>query len=110
MIGATLFYMQTDYRFLIYNNLGLLLQLALFYVTIRFLTSLKGWIPVIITPLWYFATGGFAWGFSILLTFYFAFYKGKSGWTKIIALWCLNLLITIFSKAQRWASFTIPIV
>ena len=98
IIGAALFYLQTDYRFLIYNNLGLLLQLALFYVTIRYLTSLKGWIPVIIIPLWYFATGGFALVFSILLTFYFVFYKGKSGWTKIIALWCLNLLIFYFSK------------
>ncbi|MEI8224337.1 MAG: DUF6057 family protein [Bacteroidota bacterium] len=98
IIGIALFYLQTDYRFLIYNNLGLLLQLALFYVTIRYLTSLKGWIPVIIIPLWYFATGGFTLVFSILLTFYFVFYKGKSGWTKIIALWCLNLLIFYFSK------------
>ncbi|MDO9339543.1 MAG: DUF6057 family protein [Bacteroidales bacterium] len=98
IIGAALFYLQTDYRFLIYNNLGLLLQLALFYLTIRYLTSLKGWIPVIIIPLWYFATGGFAWVFSILLTFYFVFDKEKKGWTKIVALWCLNLLIFYFSK------------
>jgi hypothetical protein len=98
IIGAALFYLQTDYRFLIYNGLGLLLQLAFFYITIRYLTSLKGWIPVIITPLWYFATGGFAWIFSILLTFYFVFDKEKKGWTKIVALWFLNLLIFYLSK------------
>ena len=98
IVGAALFYLQTDYRFLLYNNLGLLLQLALFYLALRYLTFLKVWIPVLITPLWYFATGGFAWIFSILLTFYFAFDKEKKGWIRIIALWCLNLIIFYLSK------------
>jgi len=98
MIGAALFFLQTDYRFLMYNNLGLLLQLILFYVTIRYLTSLKGWIPVIIIPLWYFATGGFAWVYSLMLTFHFVFDKENKEWTKIVALWCLNLLIFYLSK------------
>jgi len=98
IIGIALFYLQTDYRFLLYNNLGLLLQLALFYLAIRYLTFLKVWIPVLITPLWYFATGGFAWVFLILLTFYFAFDKEKKGWAKIVVLWCLNFLTFYISK------------
>ena len=98
MIGFALFYLQTDYRFLIYNNMGLLLQLLLFYLTIRYLIFLKRWIPVVIIPFWYFATGGFSWIFSLMLTFYFLSDNEKKGWIKIIALWCLNLLILYFSK------------
>jgi hypothetical protein len=41
LIGASLFYLQTDYRFLLFNNLGLLLQLALFWFVIRYLLFLK---------------------------------------------------------------------
>ena len=98
MIGAALFYLQTDYRFLLFNNLGLLLQLSLFCLAIRYLPFLRGWIPVLITPLWYFATGGFAWIFSILLTFYFSLYKEKKGWIKIALIWCLNLMTFYISK------------
>ena len=98
IIGLTLFWLQTEYRFLLYNNLGILLQLALFWLAIKYLKQLKGWIPVVITPLWYFATGGFAWVFSLMLTFYFVFDKEKKGWIKIIALWCLNFLIIYISK------------
>ena len=98
IIGVALFYLQTDYRFLLFNNLGLLLQLALFCLVIRYLNFLKGWIVVLITPLWYFATGGFALIFSLLLTFWFAFNKEKKGWIKIVVLWCLNFLTFYISK------------
>ncbi|HZK62291.1 MAG TPA: DUF6057 family protein, partial [Anaerovoracaceae bacterium] len=97
-IGIILLYLQADYRFFIFNNLGLLLQLVLFYITIRYLTFLKGWTPVLITPLWFFVTGGFAWIFSILLTFYFVIDRQKKGLTKIIALWVINFLTVYLSK------------
>ncbi|MDO9580304.1 MAG: DUF6057 family protein, partial [Bacteroidales bacterium] len=35
IFGVAIFFLQTDYRCLLYINLGLLLQLALFYLTIR---------------------------------------------------------------------------
>ncbi|MCX6235990.1 MAG: DUF6057 family protein [Bacteroidia bacterium] len=98
IIGIALFYLQTDYRFLLFNNLGLLLQLALFYLAIRYLRFVNGWIPVLIAPLWYFATGGFAWVFSLMLTFNYAFDKSGKGWIKVILLWCLNLITFYFSK------------
>lgn len=98
IIGTSLLYLQTDYRFLLFNNLGLLLQLVLFWMTIRYLTFLRGWIPVLITPLWYFVTGGFSWVFSILLTFYFVFGKDKKGLIKIVALWVISLLTIYISK------------
>jgi len=98
IIGLTLFSLQTEYRFFLYNNLGILLQLALFWLAIKYLKQVNGWIPVAINPLWYFATGGFAWVFLLMLTFCFIFDKEKKGWIKIIALWCLNFLIIYISK------------
>ncbi|MEI6049156.1 MAG: DUF6057 family protein [Bacteroidota bacterium] len=98
VIGAILFYLQTDYRFLINNNLGLLIQLSAFCLAVRYLTALRGWIPVIITPFLYFVTGGFVWLFLILITIFFALGKEKKGWTKIIVLWCLVFLTFYFSK------------
>ena len=93
IIGTALFYLQTDYRFLVFNNLGILLQLVLFFLVIRYSGFLKGWIPVLITPLWYFMTGGFAWIFVFLLTFSLAIDKARKGWIKMIVLWCLNLVM-----------------
>ena len=98
LIGAALFYLQTDYHFLFFNNIGLLLQLVLFYLAIKYLAFYKGWVPLMISPLWYFATGGFAWGFSLLITFYFVFNKEYKGWIRIIALWSLNFFIFWLSK------------
>ena len=98
IIGLILFWLQTEYRFLLYNNLGILLQLALFWLAIKYLKQVNGWISVGITPLWYFATGGFAWVFSLMLTLSFIFDNEKKGWIKIIALCCLNFLIIYISK------------
>lgn len=98
IIGAALFCIQTDYRFLIYNNVGLLLQLVFFYLAIRYLTAARGWIPVIISPLLYFITGGFVSIFLMLLTIWFALDNKKNGWIKIGALWCLSLLIFYISE------------
>jgi len=98
IIGMSLFYLQSDYRFLFFFNLGLLLQLVFVFVTIKYLSALKGWIPVILIPLWYFATGGFAWVFSIMLTFYYLLKKDRKESIKIIALWLLNLITFYVSK------------
>lgn len=98
LIGASLFYLQTDYRFLLFNNLGLLLQLALFWFVIRYLLFLKGWAPVILAPLCIYATGGFAWVFLLLTTFYLIFDKENKGWIRIIALWCLCFITFYISK------------
>jgi hypothetical protein len=98
IIGASLFYLQTDYRFLLFNDLGLLLQLIPFWLVIRYLRFFKGWVPVILAPLWFYVTGGFAWVFLLLVTFYLAFDKEKKGWLRLIALWCLCFLTFYISK------------
>jgi hypothetical protein len=98
IIGIVLFYLQTNYHFLVVNNLGLLLQLALFLFLIRYLDSYRGWFVVLIAPLWYFATGSFAWIFSLMLTSYFALRGNIRVYPKIIILWCLNLITIYISK------------
>jgi Family of unknown function (DUF6057) len=98
IFGLALFYLQTDYRFLVLNIAGMLLQIALFYISVKYLTMVKGWIPVFITPFWYFIAGGFSWIFVLLLILYFAFYRVISGWLKIIAVFSVLLLIIYISK------------
>jgi hypothetical protein len=90
--GIALFYLQTDYRFLLFNSLGILTQLAFLYLVIRYLKQFRGWLPVVISPLWYFLTGSFVWIFLLFLTLYLAFVIKKKGWSKIIVLWALNVL------------------
>ena len=65
--GVALFLLQTNYQYLFYNNLGLLLQVMLFCLTAR---RLKGWMPAALIPLWYFLIGGFAWIYILMYTVY----------------------------------------
>lgn len=98
IIGTFLFYLQTDYRFLLFNNLGLLLQLMLFWLAIKYRTLLKGWLPVISAPLWFYITGGFTLIFLLLLTIFLAFDKENNGWIRILAIWCLCFLTFYLSE------------
>lgn len=98
VFGILLFYLQADYRFMLFNNLGVLLQLSLFYLSIRFLQSWIGWISVLFTPVLYFVTGSFALLFCLLLTFYLVFEKEKRGWIKVIPMWTLMLITIYVSK------------
>lgn len=87
--GTLFFILQTNYKFLLYNNLGILLQLAFFYVAIK---RLKGFIPVILFPLWYWITGGFAWIFMFMYTFFVARKSISKGWPLIITLFAVSFL------------------
>jgi hypothetical protein len=98
MIGAALLYLQTNYRFLLFNHLGLLFQLALFLFAIRYLTFFKGWSVVLLAPICFYVTGGFMWVFLSLMTFYLVFIKEHDGWVRIIALWSLSLIAFFLSK------------
>ena len=98
IIGISLFYLQTDYRYLLFNNLGLLLQLAVFWFVIRYLTFIKGWLPVVLAPVLFYLTGGFTWVFLLLITLYLIFDKEKKDWIRIITLWCLSLITFYISK------------
>jgi hypothetical protein len=98
IFGLALFYLQTDYRFLALNMTGVLLQIALFYISVKYLKMVEGWIPVFIIPFWYFIAGGFSWIFVLLLILYFAFYRVISRWLKIIAVFSVLFLTIYLSK------------
>ena len=98
LFAVALFYIQTDYRFLFFNIIGLLLQLLLFLLAVKYSRILKGWMPLILLPFWYFATGGFAFIFSVLLTFFYITKEWKSGLIKIFILWIINVITFYISK------------
>ena len=90
LFGTAFFILQADYQYLLFNSLGVLLQLFLFYLTIRYL---KGFIPVIVFPLWYLATGGFGWIFVLMYTLYLTLKSLRHSWPVIISLFAVSLLV-----------------
>ena len=98
IIGVSLFYLNTDYHFLLINTLGILVQMTLCYLMIRYRSFLRGWLPVIMTPLSYYLEGGFTLLFLLFITFYFIFDKEEYTWIRIIAIWCISLLTFYISK------------
>ena len=86
LVVVTLFFLQTDFHFLMFCNLGLLLQLSVFCFVIKYLTFLKGWIPVIIVPIWFYFTGSFTFIYLLLITLYFAFDDKNKKWIRVIRL------------------------
>jgi hypothetical protein len=96
--GTILFYVHTDYQFFLFNSLGLLLQLIVFYYSIKYLRFLKGWVPLLFGPLLYFATGGFAWIFIILSSLWLAAGNEKKKWIKLLLLWSVSFLTFYVSK------------
>jgi hypothetical protein len=93
--GTAFFILQTNYHYLLYNNLGVLLQLVFFYLAIKYL---KGFIPVIIFPFWYFFTGGFAWIFGLMYVLYLALKSIRKEWPKIVSLFALCFLVIYLLK------------
>ena len=95
LFGTIFFILQTNYHYILYNSLGVLLQLVLFYLTIRYL---RGFLPVIIFPFWYFITGGFAWIFAIMYILYLVLKSIRLEWLKIISLLALTFIIIYLLK------------
>jgi hypothetical protein len=103
IFGILFFILQTNYQYLLFNNLGVLLQLAFFYLATKYL---KGYIPVIIFPLWYWITGGFAWIFVLLYTFSMALKSVKKEIIRIISLFVVSfLLIYVLKQFILFQSF-----
>lgn len=93
--GATMFYLHTDYHFLLYNSIGVLLQLIFFLLFIKYL---KGWLPVLISPILYFISGGFVWLLFIMYAIFLTFQDFRKAWIKILSLLLLNLLVIYILK------------
>jgi hypothetical protein len=94
LAGMAIFFVQADYHFLLYNTLGLTLQVLLFSLIIR---KLKGWIPVLIFPFWYFVTGAFAWIFFVTYTVYIVAWNFRGSWYKVMTLAILMPVIIYMS-------------
>jgi len=95
IFGAVVFFLQTNYQYLLYNSLGLLLQVTMFYLTMRYL---KGWIPVFIFPFWYYLTGGFAWIFGLMYSFYLLRDRSVKVRIRILIFWVTILVIVFLLK------------
>lgn len=95
LFGTSFFILQTNYQYLIYNSLGVLLQLVLFYLSIRYL---KGFLPVVLFPFWYFVTGGFAWIFALMYTLHLSLQSIRKEWPKIISLFAFSFIVIYLLK------------
>lgn len=95
LFGAALFFVHTNYQYLLFNSVGLLFQISFFYLTLRYL---KGWGPVIIFPLWYLITGGFAWIFVLMFTVFIAIRSFRKDWLKIAVLYTTSFVFIYVLK------------
>lgn len=103
--GILIFYLQTGYKYLVFNSLGLMLQLAFFLLIIKYL---KGYLPVILFPFWYLITGSFAAIAGIMYLITLAGKSFKTGWLKIlltplvcfITIWLLREYILFQSASE----------
>jgi hypothetical protein len=95
LFGTAFFIFHSNYNFLLYNTLGVLLQLVFFYLTIKYS---KGFIPVILFPLWYFLTGAFAWIFALMYALHLVLKSIRKEWPKIITLTGLSLSVVYVLK------------
>lgn len=95
LAGLALFYLQLDYRYLLFNNTGILLQILFFWLSIRYL---KGFIPVLLVPLIYYLTGGFTWIYLVMFSAWLLTQRPEVWLLKIISLWLVILLFFWLSK------------
>lgn len=93
IIGVALFYLQTNYQFMIFNSVGILLQLLLFYFTVARLKRKLQWVPVFLFPAWYVLTGSFSVIFLVLFSFHLIVFKEKLFGVKIVM---LLLILALF--------------
>ncbi|MDB4582962.1 DUF6057 family protein [Draconibacterium sp.] len=94
-IGAVLFLLQTNYQYLAFNNLGIIIQLVLFYRVITYSQNKYRWIAVGLFPVIYFLFGSFSviflWLFSIFLI-------QKKDWLKLAGTWILACLFFFIGR------------
>lgn len=89
LVGAALFYLQTNYQYSSFNNLGILFQLWFIYTKIKFAKGKWSWVPVIFSPLNYFLFGSFSILFLIAFSI-FLILQNKKDWMKLIVLLLIN--------------------
>jgi hypothetical protein len=93
--GGIMFYLHTNYHFQLFNSIGILLQLIFFFIIVK---HLRGWLPVLISPVIYLLTGGFAWLLFLIYAIYLISNDFRKASQKIISLIGLNLLVILILK------------
>jgi hypothetical protein len=93
--GILLFLLQCDYRFQLFNSLGLLLQVMAFGLAVK---HLKGWLAVAIAPLLYYITGGFSLVYFLMISVHFILSREKSGLIRVAVLWLMSLTLFFISE------------
>ncbi|WP_303918232.1 DUF6057 family protein [Draconibacterium sediminis] len=83
LTGALLFYLQTNYQYQAINNLGILVQLLLFWVLLNSKPKYEWWV-VILLPAIYFLFGSFSVLLLGITTVYFLLQKS---WVKSALSW-----------------------
>lgn len=95
LAGLALFYLQLDYRYLLLNNTGILLQILFFWLSVRYL---KGFIPVLLLPLFYFLTGGFTLIYLFMFSAWLLYTRPEAWKLKMLSFWLIILLFFGLSK------------
>lgn len=80
LFGITFFILHSSFKYLLYNSLGILLQIIFFYLSLKYL---RQYIPVILFPFLYLFTGGFAWIFGMMYILHLALSSVKKNWIRI---------------------------
>jgi hypothetical protein len=100
LVGGMLFYLQTTYQYLAFNNLGIVLQLFLFYLIVRCKKSVFLWGGVLLSPAVYFLFGSY----SFLLLLLFAVYLiQKREWIKLSV--AFVMVTSFFLVAKEYLFF-----
>ena len=94
-IGTLLYYLQINYQCLALNNLGILIQLGIFYRTITFRKTEYLWMSVFLFPGLYFLFGSFSVLFLILFSIYMVQQKF---WLRLAGIWVLGGLFFFIGK------------
>ena len=89
LVGGTLFYLQTDYQYQTFNNLGFLVQLLLFLWFTKTSKEFFKWLQVILFPAYYFLFGGYA---VLLLGLVSIYFIQNRQWLKLLIGWVLVII------------------
>lgn len=94
-LGATLFYLQINYIYTAVNNLGIFIQLVLFYWAIKSIDTRYEWIPILAFPFLYYLFGSFSLLFGLLFS---SCLVQKKDWLKMFVMWGLGFVFFFAGK------------
>jgi len=98
LIGAVLFYLQTNYQYFSFNNLGVLIQVFSFYWIVRYFKGNFLWILIVIFPLQYFLFGSFSVIFLLSFSVFVVLNEKQKGLLKLVLIWVGGIIFFFVGK------------